>query len=464
MLNERLRHTLLQNLTPYLDLEQQKLIERVDFRYDGLTRLFSLNIVKEEILYTLLADLTGYPYRVLAQEKLSQMFAPDFYRQNRVVVLDNGDVIMADPWDLGARENIEKNMNIHQIFLGSWGDMKKFIEHEVVDDDILNSILKDAVVQHASDIHFDVEATLVKIRFRLQGILRKVNILTLGEWQKILVRLKIKSLLDISETRRPQSGRLALFDDVDLRISTHPTIHGENVVIRVLVKNQHVHNIEVLGFENFQIEMMRQMIKRDFGLILICGPTGSGKTTTLYSLLSELQKGRRSIMTLEEPVEYKVQGIAQTEIIHEDIMSYSQGIKSMLRQDLDVMFIGEIRDEETAKMAFRAAFTGHLVLATLHTFNIESTIYRLMDLGISREFMNAGLSGIIAQKLIRCVCDACQGKGCPRCYFEGLYKRQAVGETLVWSQDSLSQKPLSIVTMEEIFNQKVRDNITFVSK
>jgi type II secretory ATPase GspE/PulE/Tfp pilus assembly ATPase PilB-like protein len=461
MLNERLRQTLLRDLQPYLDLEQQKLVERIDFRFDGLTRLFNLNIIKEEILYALLSNIMGYPYRILGQEKISPFFNTNFYKKHRAVVLDNKDVIMADPWDLRTQDKISQVIEVRNIFLGSLSNIQKFIEQESIDDDILNTILKEAVAQHASDIHFDVEEHLVQIRFRLQGVLRKVNILTLGEWQKVLVRLKIKSSLDISETRRPQSGRLSLFDDVDLRISTHPTIYGENVVIRVLVKNQTVHNIENLGFEPFQIDMMRQMIKRNFGLILICGPTGSGKTTTLYSLLSEMQKGRKSIMTLEEPVEYKVPGIAQTEIIHDDIMSYAEGIKSMLRQDLDVMFIGEIRDEETAKMAFRAAFTGHLVLATLHTFDIKSTVYRLLDLGVTKEFMNIGLSGIIAQRLIRCVCDICEGKGCSRCYFEGLYKRQAIGEMVLWSKDLLDQESYDFVTLREIFNKKVEEKSTF---
>jgi len=164
-------------------------------------------------------------------------------------------------------------------------------------------------------------------------------------------------------------------------------------------------------------------------------------------------------MTLEEPVEYKMTGIAQTEIVHDDIMSYADGIKSMLRQDPDVMFIGEIRDENTAKMAFRAAMTGHLVVATLHTFNIESAIYRLLDLGVTREFMNVGLCGVIAQRLIRVVCEECHGAGCDTCYFDGLHKRQAIGEVLLWDKH-LDEGNLPIVSFQSLFEMKLKAGAT----
>lgn len=468
MFNERCRQLFSQKLQLYLEPEQINLLQRTDLSHHMINKITSLNLIKESVLYTLLSDIIHYPYRELYKEKISTLYTKDFYQQYRVILLENYDLVMVDPFDIQTKNIIPQRKN---IFLGAWPNMQQLLLKEEKTLDLLQEILKEAVDQKASDIHFLVEENTVVVRFRLQGILRKYQMLSIHEWNKIIVRLKVKSHLDISETRRPQSGHFSVFDDVDFRISTHPTIYGENIVIRVLEKNKEIQNIETLGFEIFQVQMMKLMIQRNIGLLLICGPTGSGKTTTLYSLFHEIDNDKKSVMTLEEPVEYKISGITQSEIIHDDIMGYADGIKSMLRQDPDIIFIGEIRDENTAKMAFRAAMTGHFVIATIHTFNVLSSIYRLMDLGVSKEFLKSALCGVIAQRLIRCICEKCQGSGCNECYFDGLYKRQAIGEVLIWSdeikelldEDRLNEsilKTKGFMNLYDIFKLKVQQNIT----
>ena len=458
MLNKRCTEILIQKLQSYIEPEQIGLLKRIDLRQDPVSKIVALNVIKEDLFYKVLSEIINYPYHHLDKEEVSSFFDKTVYLNNKFVVLNNNDVIMADPLDLRIKHLIQQKINIQTIYLGSYNNIKDFLNQDTDTPDLLHNILNQAVLKKASDIHFRSEENTTHVYFRIYGVLRRVQILSLAEWNKTLVRLKVKSHLDISETRRPQSGRLKLSDHVELRISTHPTIYGENVVVRILEKNKNVQNIEQLGFEEFQIAMMRQMIQKNNGLILICGPTGSGKTTTLYSMFHEINDGKKNIMTLEEPVEYKMLGVTQTEIIHNDIMSYAQGIKSMLRQDPDVIFIGEIRDEDTAQMCFRASMTGHLVIATLHTSSIESSVHRLQDLGVTEEFLHTGLCGVIVQRLIRTLCETCAGAGCEHCYFDGLHKRQAIGETVLWSKDILKTKHYK--TIQDIFELKVQQNVT----
>lgn len=426
----------------YIDHDQIDFLDRLKIREDFITKIINLRIIPEDILYQVLADVIGYPYKVLKDERILQDFSSNFYLKTQSVVISQrrkNFLVMADPLDLVTKSYIKQNIKIDNIFLGSPSNLVEFIQTKcstvssIESFDVLLDILLAAVLKDASDIHFQVEESFVTVKFRVQGILRKHVTLTLSEWTKILVRLKIKGNLDIAESRRPQGG--SFYENlsgklIDFRISTHPVIYGENVVLRILEKNKVVKSIETLGFEPDQITTMKKFIRSNFGLIVICGPTGSGKTTTLYSLFTEINNGERNVMTLEEPVEYKISGVRQSEIIHDDIMSYADGIKSMLRQDPDVIFIGEIRDENTAKMAIRASITGHLVIATLHTFDAVSVIYRLLDLGISEKFLSVSLLGVVSQRLIRFTCENCSGKGCKQCYGDGLFKRNAIGEIL----------------------------------
>jgi type II secretory ATPase GspE/PulE/Tfp pilus assembly ATPase PilB-like protein len=250
------------------------------------------------------------------------------------------------------------------------------------------------------------------------------------------VCLKIMAGLDIGETRRPQGGgfqRLMNGHHVDFRVATHPTVYGESIVVRILDKDKAPLSLHQLGFGDNHIQLFKKLIHQPQGIIIFSGPTGSGKTTTLYALFSEMDRDARNIVTLEQPVEYHLPGVRQTEI-REGVISFQEGLRSVLRQDPDVIFIGEIRDEETAHMALRSAMTGHLVFATLHTNDAASVPARLVDLGLSPTLLSGNILAAVAQRLLRCVCQ-CETKGCDECSQTGYSGRVAVAEILPFDDD-----------------------------
>lgn len=296
----------------------------------------------------------------------------------------------------------------------------------------LDALLKMAVEMSASDIHFQPSTHVVHVRFRIDGRLQTVRELHKRVWSHMVIRLKILSNLDIAESRRPQSGH---FEDtlrgrkVDFRISTHPTIQGESLVVRILVRQKELLALEQLGFEEETIKRLKRLIRRPYGLFVLCGPTGSGKTTTLYSLCARMDALTKNIMTLEDPVEYVFDQIRQTEI-QPGVINFADGVRSLLRQDPDVLLLGEIRDEETAQMALRASMTGHLVLATLHANDVLSAPYRLQDLGLPLSRQAGQILAILSQRLVRRYCIHCHGGGCPSCHQTGFKGRLAISEML----------------------------------
>lgn len=297
----------------------------------------------------------------------------------------------------------------------------------------LDSLLTKAVAEEASDIHLEPLTTLVRIRFREDGLLRIVQEFHPRSWPNLVIRIKILSNLDIAESRRPQSGHFTQVvggQTCDFRVSTHPTVHGENVVIRILYRNKKLRSLPELGFCPEAIGALETAIRQPYGLILLCGPTGSGKTTTLYALCAQMDATTQNIMTLEEPVEYQFEAIRQTEIQHAEVMDFADGVRSVLRQDPDILFIGEIRDEETAQMALRAAMTGHLVLATIHSNDALRAPARLFDLGIPPSLLSGQLLMVMAQRLVRRICPTCRGVGCETCRGTGFKGRLAISEIL----------------------------------
>ena len=270
--------------------------------------------------------------------------------------------------------------------------------------EMVESILVHAIRKEASDLHFQPEDQTVTIRYRLDGILRTLQVLHKSYWPQLSVRLKIMANLDIAESRRSQSGRFhrsITGHEIDFRLSTHPTIFGENIVVRLLNKDKTILTLDELGFDKAQIDYLKSASTSPQGLIILSGPTGSGKTTTLYALFSAMDFETRNIMTLEEPVEYQLPGIRQTEIKEGGMIDFADGVRSILRQDPDVIFIGEIRDEETAKMALRSAMTGHLVIATLHANDSFGVTSRLTDLGLESSLLAGNIICAVAQRLIR---------------------------------------------------------------
>ena len=276
---------------------------------------------------------------------------------------------------------------------------------------LVDVMLSDAVKRGASDLHFEPEESFLRIRYRIDGVLRQIRSLHKTYWAAIAVRLKVMADMNIAETRAPQDGRISrtiIGRQIDFRVASQPTIHGENIVLRVLDREKGVIPLENLELPAESLRMLKIMMSRPEGLILVTGPTGSGKTTTLYSLLNHLSSEQINIMTLEDPVEYPFPLIRQTSVNEAAGMDFASGIKSLMRQDPDVILVGEIRDEETAEMAFRAAMTGHQVYSTLHTNSAIGALPRLRDIGIIPEIMAGNIIGVLAQRLIRKLCKYCK--------------------------------------------------------
>ena len=271
-------------------------------------------------------------------------------------------------------------------------------------EDLFANLLDEALAQQASDIHFIPLEQMVLVKFRIHGELVTHQHFEWSIFDKTSVRFKVLSNLDIAERRRPQSGGCVMNvqgSHIDCRVSFHPCLWGESLVVRLLPTNRQALTLEDLGFATNQIKAMRALVQKPSGLFLVCGPTGSGKTTTLHALLQECDTTRKNIMTLEQPIEYRVNGIRQTEISENGVISFADGVRSMLRHDPDIMLIGEIRDEDTAKMALRASMTGHLVLATLHASCPFVAPARLIDLGITPNLLAGQILAILSQKLVR---------------------------------------------------------------
>jgi type IV pilus assembly protein PilB len=276
---------------------------------------------------------------------------------------------------------------------------------------LVDALISDAVKLGASDIHFEPEKGFLRIRYRIDGVLQQIRSLHKDFWSAISVRLKVMANLNIAETRIPQDGRISLTmagRNIDFRVSVQPTVYSENIVLRILDSQKGLMSLEQLGLLAENLQTLKLMIARPEGVILITGPTGSGKTTTLYSILSFLNKETVNIMTLEDPVEYVLGLVRQTAVNEAVKLDFANGIRSMMRQDPDIILVGEIRDHDTAEMAFRAAMTGHQVYSTLHTNSAIGAIPRLRDIGVLPDIMAENMIGIVGQRLVRKLCPACK--------------------------------------------------------
>jgi type II secretory ATPase GspE/PulE/Tfp pilus assembly ATPase PilB-like protein len=274
----------------------------------------------------------------------------------------------------------------------------------------VDGVLRQAIGAGASDVHVEPGETGLRVRFRVDGALRIIDTQPAHKRDSVVSRIKVMSGLDIAEKRRPQDGRLRFADGgtaVDMRVATLPTAYGEKVVLRILDRRALKADLASIGFGEVQLETIRCELRRPHGMILVTGPTGSGKTTTLYAALKELNTSERNVLTVEDPIEYHIEGIAQAQAKPDIGFTFASALRAFLRQDPDVIMVGEIRDAETAAIAVRAALTGHLVLSTLHTNDAPSTIGRLLDMGIEPYLLAGALRLVIAQRLVRRVCAEC---------------------------------------------------------
>ncbi len=349
---------------------------------------------------------------------------------------------------------------------------------------LVNSIIERAAAENASDIHLDPCADCIRVRMRIDGVMCPVMTVPSDLYASVLARLKIMGGMDVTERRVPQDGRAGVRlrnRSFDLRMSTLPTIYGEKCVIRVLDKNSAFLSRDGIGVEGRQLEQYEYLMGRPSGTILIVGPTGSGKTSTMYTMIHQLNSEQVNLMTLEDPVEYNIDGINQVQINEKTGMTFASGLRSILRQDPDIIAVGEIRDGETAEIAMRAAITGHLVLSTVHTNDALSTVERLKDIGVPNYLIAGALNGVISQRLVRTICPDCKqaydptaqelaelglpadskqklfrGKGCPNCFGRGYRGRTAVFEMLVLSRRMRSAiaKGMDREDLREILRQE----------
>jgi len=465
--------------------------------------LVGLGFLSEAMLRDALAADLGTEQvdlsRVIPDRTALELVARDFARTNlvfpvsfdapthtlKVAVTNPNDIVLLDrlrellPPDhsvsafIGAEGDISAAIQQHYEYTWSIDGILNEIETGEIDTEsldaagkdysgpvvrLIDSILADAVQRRASDLHFEPEAGFLRIRYRIDGVLRQIRAIHHKHWSSMLSRLKIISGMNIAESRAPQDGRCSLTvygRTIDFRAAAQPTLHGENFVLRVLDRNAALLPLPSLGFEPDQLELVETMINRPIGILLVTGPTGSGKTTTLYSMLQKQNRIDVNIMTLEDPVEYPLPMVRQADLSTGIKMEFASGIRSLMRQDPDIILVGEIRDAETASMAMRAAMTGHQVFSTLHTNSAVGALVRLFDLGLTPELLAGNLVGIIGQRLARRLCVHCRqaydidedvarmislasdaprvlyrAVGCPKCEYQGYRGRIAIIETL----------------------------------
>ena len=306
---------------------------------------------------------------------------------------------------------------------------------------LLNALLSQAAREGASDIHIEAYERHTSVRFRIDGDLREVAQPHRALHAALISRLKIMADLDIAEKRLPQDGRISLRlgqRAIDIRVSTLPNAHGERAVLRLLDKSSTRLNLSDLGMTGDTLQRWLKQLRQPHGLLLVTGPTGSGKTTTLYAALQSLDAAEVNILTVEDPIEYELPGVGQTQVNPRIELDFARALRAILRQDPDVIMIGEIRDHETAQIAIQASLTGHLVLATLHTNDAPSAVTRLIDMGVEPFLLSSSLLGVLAQRLVRRLCPACAGAGCEPCHHTGHQGRMGVFE-LMLADDALRE-------------------------
>jgi general secretion pathway protein E len=362
-------------------------------------------------------------------------------------------------------ENLEKNPVIH----------------------MLNAIIMEAIQQRASDIHFEPNEKGLFIRYRIDGVLQKRASPPKEYRSQLITRIKVMAKLDIAEQRMPQDGRIKLKmgrREIDFRVSSIPIVHGERIVLRILDRDNIVLGLEKLGMSEGILLEFKKLISMPEGIILVTGPTGSGKTTTLYSAISEINSPEKNIMTIEDPVEYKLSDIAQIGVNPKINLTFAKGLKHILRQDPDAIMVGEIRDMETAEIAIQSSLTGHLVLSTLHTNDAPSAIARLFDMGIESYLLTSSIIGVLAQRLVRKICSNCKvsykpkeeelkgleieenvefykGSGCEKCFQSGYKGRHGIYELMKVTSSLKSQimKSVDANSIKKSFKKQTKEDL-----
>lgn len=364
---------------------------------------------------------------------------------------------------------------------------------------LVNSILERAVTERASDVHFEPGSEEMTVRIRVDGLLMKIITIPKELQQAVISRLKVIGQMDIAERRMPQDGRAVIRlgeDEIALRLSVLPSIHGEKIVIRVLLQNEAMLTREGVGFTERDNQKMNRLLKNNSGVIMVVGPTGSGKSSTMYTMIKELKSESVNVIMLEDPVEYQMEGVTQVQINEKTGLTFANALRAVLRQDPDIIGVGEIRDGETAEIAMRAAMTGHLVITTIHTEDAVAALDRLRDMGVEPYLIAAGVRGIISQRLVKKICQNCireeepeelqkdltgigpddtrkfyKGAGCPMCFQTGYQGRTGVFEILILNQqirdcitDGKSKAELRQVIADSGFDSMMKNGLDLAAQ
>ena len=486
--------------------------------------LVKMGFIAEDDLVAFLSSKLGLPKielgNYLIDSKIVELVPEPLARKYVLIpVLKIGNRLtcaMLDPWNIFAldeirmktnliiepavatEEEIKKSIDQYYGAKGSMADLIKSMDEgklavkkeEEIDTKklkgmveeplvirLVNLIIMEAVQERASDIHIEPEENVLKTRFRVDGVLHEVDSPPKHLQSTIISRIKIMASLDIAERRKPQDGRFSINTagrKIDVRVSCMPTVYGENVVMRLLDSLSAVLELDQLGFSKHVLEKYKNLITRPHGVILVTGPTGSGKTTTLYAALEKINTVEKNIITIEDPVEYKLEGIRQVQINPKVDLTFANGLRSILRQDPDIIMVGEMRDFETAEIAIQSALTGHLVFSTLHTNDAPGAVTRLIDMGVEPFLVSSSVIGILAQRLVRTICPSCKvkykptkeelsniglsneekyefskGKGCDECMNTGYKGRIGIYELMI-IDDSLRNLIIAKTPTDEI--------------
>jgi len=468
--------------------------------------LEKMGFISETEIVQVLADSLGIPFMDLSDylidSEVIKLVPETIAKKHKTVPLfkigDSLTVAMVDPQDVSAIDEIRKKSKMDAIepvlstadmiqrvidqYYGAIGNAEELVKgltkekleekakgrkglagltEETSIIKLVNLIIMQAVKDRASDIHIEPEEDKVRIRYRIDGILYEVQNIPKHLQSALASRVKVMAEMDIAEMRKPQDGRIQLkmeSKNLDLRVSSFPTIQGENLVLRILDKSSVLLGLAELGFSNKDLKNFDKVIRQPNGIILVTGPTGSGKTTTLYAALSTINSMEKNIITIEDPVEYEIPLIRQTQVNPKAGLTFANGLRSILRQDPDIVMVGEIRDKETAEIAIRASLTGHLVFSTLHTNDAASALTRLLNMGIEPFLVSSSVVAILAQRLVRVICPKCKekyipskevlkdlkltqkaefyrGKGCMKCKNTGFVGRIGIYELLVINEE-----------------------------
>ena len=468
--------------------------------------LEKMGFISETEIVQALADSLGIPFMDLSDylidSEVIKLVPETIAKKHKAVPLfkigDSLTVAMVDPQDVSAIDEIRKKSKMDAIepvlstpdmiqrvidqYYGAIGNAEELVKgltkekleekakgrkglagltEETSIIKLVNLIIMQAVKDRASDIHIEPEEDKVRIRYRIDGILHEVQNIPKHLQSALASRIKVMAEMDIAEMRKPQDGRIQLkmeSKNLDLRVSSFPTIQGENLVLRILDKSSVLLGLAELGFSDKDLKNFDKVIRQPNGIILVTGPTGSGKTTTLYAALSTINSMEKNIITIEDPVEYEIPLIRQTQVNPKAGLTFANGLRSILRQDPDIVMVGEIRDKETAEIAIRASLTGHLVFSTLHTNDAASALTRLLNMGIEPFLVSSSVVAILAQRLVRMICPKCKekyipsqevlkdlkltpkvgfyrGKGCMKCKNTGFVGRIGIYELLVINEE-----------------------------